>query len=176
MNVSKGQVFSHLTTISRVSGRHQQHAKWLCKCICGNAVSVRTYYLVSKRKTHCGCLTEVHRFHKKPYYHLYTTLKRMARHREKKCDLTFEEFLTFTEQPKCCYCGESVVWNKHSKDGISGPYNLDRIDSSKGYSTTNCVVCCGLCNYTKSDTFTYDEMLRLGRTISEIKRDRLDKI
>ena len=80
--------------------------------------------------------------------------------------------MTFTNQSKCYYCGETLIWNKHSKNGMSGPYNLDRMDPLKGYSIENCVPCCGLCNYTKSDNFTYDEMIKIGKVIEEIKSNR----
>ena len=175
MSILPEQPFHHLTTISRIRGGHQKHAMWLCKCSCGNTIPVRSYYLTSGRRKHCGCLTKNHRFHKKPYFHLYTTLKRMAKHRGKKCDLTFDDFLLFVDKHECHYCGAPLVWNKHSKDGISGPYNLDRMDSRKGYSFFNCVACCGLCNYTKGDNFSYDEMLKIGKIIGEIRQARSKK-
>lgn len=168
MNISSGQTFNHLTAISRMKGGHQKHAKWLCKCDCGKILPVRPYYLISGRRKHCGCLTREHRFYKKPYFHLYTTLRRMAKHRHKKCELTFEEFLTFTNKQTCHYCGTPLIWNRHSKDGISGPYNLDRMNPKKGYSVSNCVVCCGLCNYTKGDNFSYEEMVKIGKIVGEI--------
>ena len=176
MNILPNQIFNSLTTISKTKGGHQQHAKWICRCICGKMVLVRSYYLIHGKRKHCGCLTNEHRFYKKPYFHLYTTLKRTAKHREKECNLTFEEFLTFTSQLNCHYCGVSILWNQRSKDGVSGPYNLDRIDSSKGYSISNCVVCCGLCNYTKSDFFTYNEMLQIGEVIKNVRNQRTLKL
>ena len=56
------------------------------------------------------------------------------------------------------YNGVSVVNDK----GIG----LDKIDASKKeYSLANCVPCCGRCNWVKSDHFTKDEMVELGKVI-----------
>ena len=49
-----GQVFGKLTVIEldqESSGRR----KWICKCSCGNTVSVREYNLKSGNTKSCGC-------------------------------------------------------------------------------------------------------------------------
>lgn len=64
---------------------------------------------------------------------------------------------------KCHYCGIKL-----NETGIG----LDRKDNGVGYLYNNVVPCCGLCNTTKSDNFTYDEMLILAQTIKLILESR----
>ncbi len=63
---------------------------------------------------------------------------------------------------ECFYCGE-----------IDKNRGLDRIDNTKGHTIENTVVCCELCNMTRGDRFSVDEMKLLGYVIKKIKKDRL---
>lgn len=67
----------------------------------------------------------------------FTRYKQSARNRQLPFEITFEEFLSFQEDP-CTYCG-----------GIQDAIGLDRIDSTRGYEMTNLTRCCGTCNYMK---------------------------
>jgi len=53
-----GEVFNHLTVLSRVENQGTQPA-WLCKCICGNNVIVQGGRLRSNRTKSCGCLNRI---------------------------------------------------------------------------------------------------------------------
>lgn len=46
----ENQVFGHLTVL-----RYQGHAKWECRCVCGNEVMLVTRQLKMGRITSCGC-------------------------------------------------------------------------------------------------------------------------
>jgi len=88
--------------------------------------------------------------------------------------LTYEEFVNFTKTDTCHYCEGQVVWVKHGHDGNTfGPYNLDRKDNTRGYVTGNLVVCCHRCNRVKSNYFSYEEMLELGKTIRKMRESKL---
>lgn len=63
---------------------------------------------------------------------------------------------------KCYYCGDDK-----SKMG------LDRIDNNKGHTLDNVVVCCELCNMTRGDRYSVEEMLLLGEVIKKIKYTRI---
>jgi hypothetical protein len=71
--------------------------------------------------------------------------------RRRKLDFNISEsFHSELIQQPCHYC--------------DGPLNLtgcgmDRVDSSKGYTETNVVSCCGSCNTMKSDKLSYAEMV-----------------
>lgn len=64
----------------------------------------------------------------------------------------------------CFYCGDSV-----------NNRGLDRIDNKKGHLLENTIVCCELCNMTRGDRFSVDEMKLLGIVIKKIKENRNEK-
>lgn len=89
--------------------------------------------------------------------------------------LTYEELLDFVKITRCHYCDDTITWLAHSrKNGVqtSHKYNLDRKDNLKGYTKDNCVVCCTQCNFVKSNRFTYEEMVEIGKTFKELRTRR----
>ena len=62
----------------------------------------------------------------------------------------------------CFYCDDKV-----SNRG------LDRIDNSKGHTLKNTLVCCELCNMTRGNRYSVQEMLLLGNVIKKIKKNRI---
>ena len=71
----------------------------------------------------------------------FTIYKIRAEQKKVEFTLTKAEFDSFREKD-CYYCERSYTANVH----ING---IDRIDSSIGYTSSNCVSCCGDCNYAK---------------------------
>lgn len=51
-----GQKFNKLTVIKRVGTDKNRRALWLCKCDCGNMVTVNITDLRTGRRKSCGCL------------------------------------------------------------------------------------------------------------------------
>ena len=49
-----GQTFGQLTVIERAENSKGGHARWLCRCTCGNEVVVEAGHLKEGQKT-CGC-------------------------------------------------------------------------------------------------------------------------
>ena len=78
----------------------------------------------------------------------------------KTTELSPTEFLNLIKNSKCCYCG--TIEN----------LGFDRIDNSKGHSNDNIVISCELCNMTKGNRFTVEEMKKIGKIICEIKIER----
>lgn len=142
---------------------------YIFKCIkedCNNEVSIRSGYLNESTGMcyiHRSILRRI-----RPFEKLYNTLKLKANNGI-QVDLTYEEYLRFTKIPNCHYCYDLINWTEYSK-GYN--YNIDRKDSYKGYSLDNCVVCCGICNFTKSNRFTYNEFVKIGNVIKDIKIER----
>jgi len=90
-------------------------------------------------------------------------LKHSAKVRNRKFELTFEEFchIRIYENEKCFYCRT-----------IRGPFSIDRLDNTKGYSVSNCVLACWRCNKLKSKDYTAEEMKILGRALKKIDKMR----
>jgi 5-methylcytosine-specific restriction endonuclease McrA len=95
---------------------------------------------------------------------LITERYSMLKYRYKGEDiLSIEEFTELVDGEVCHYCGGPL-----SKHGIA----LDRMDNTKGHLAWNCVPCCGRCNYTFGDYYTYAEKLLLAETIKLIDERR----
>lgn len=75
-------------------------------------------------------------------------------------DLTVDWYKENIEDKPCHYCG------------VIGEIGCDRIDNKQGHTKLNVVPCCKLCNITRMDNFTYDEMILLGNTIRSIRHHR----
>lgn len=50
-----GRVFSRLTVLGKSDASTPRRLKWLCRCVCGNEISVRTDGLTSGHTNSCGC-------------------------------------------------------------------------------------------------------------------------
>jgi len=57
---------------------------------------------------------------------------------------------------------------RKGRRGIS--LEVDRKDGKKEYSPGNCVLACYPCNNAKSDVFSYNEFLEIGKVISKVKK------
>lgn len=80
-------------------------------------------------------------------------------------NLTKEEFTEVTNQ-SCFYCGgELPEFGK----------GLDRLDNDKGYSMSNIVPCCTVCNRVKGDHFTKEQMIELRPFLIKFKEERGNK-
>jgi len=133
-------------------------AMWKCKCKCGNETIVSGKSLRNGNTKTCGCNNGGIEYHKKrPFEWLYNILLYTANKSGRICNITYDEFLKFTEINNCHYCNRIIKWNSYSKYGCSVGYHLDRKNNKIGYIAENCVVCCDKCNVGKCDKFSYDE-------------------
>lgn len=139
----------------------------LSLCVCGTVRSVNGGNLRRGGSLGCGCTKKGLR--KRPYEALYNSISTVNPEREIK--LTYEEFLVFTTEGACHYCGEIVIWTPHHITKNGSNYNLDRKDNSKGYLRDNLVVCCARCNRAKSNHFTYEQFLQIGALIKSWKQE-----
>ena len=113
-------------------------------------------------KIHSG-LCKSHATAKKPFESTYNRLRSNARNIP--VELTYEQFLEFIKIKNCVYCGVEIVRNATKSKSCF----LDRKDSSKSYSKSNCVVCCASCNKIKMDILTYEEMKAAMQAVLKVR-------
>ena len=101
------------------------------------------------------------RHYKYPYKSIYHRLVTSAKKRNLELDITYKDFLEYTKEKECYYCGDYVEWVKHGKK--ASKYNLDRLYSDKGYTKENCVVCCQSCNFFKLNLNVNVFLLKIDR-------------
>ena len=172
-----GQQFGRLTAVQCLPKGYGNttRAMWECICTCGNKIITSGSDLRIGQSTSCGCLRSEKTSkakRKDPYRWIYNGLFHRCKMLNRECLLSFEDFLPYTNITKCHYCNSNIKWPEHRCNGESGAYYLDRKDNNLGYTQDNCVVCCALCNWVKSDQFSYAEMIKLGKVISEIRTNR----
>ncbi len=162
-----GGSFGKWSVLRRASVVKDGHVGWLCQCICGNERVIASNNLKRGLTKSCGCEAK-----KRPFEWLFLKMMRSSTREKRKCDLTYEQFLEFTQIVQCSYCRFPIKWTCHSSKGEPSGYYLDRKDNNIGYTKDNCIVCCGDCNHIKGARFTYTEMCRLGEIVGNIKRER----
>lgn len=134
---------------------------------CGGSI----YYNRKECKTATGlcrvCCCQRSRL--RPFESTYNKLKKhVLENTRHPFELSFADFLEFTQSPTCHYCGKNLVWNPWLGQPRS---NLDRKDNAGGYTKENCVPCCRNCNTIKGAHFTYDEMMLLAPMLRQIQED-----
>lgn len=187
-----GQKIGRLTVLERdyeTQFHHtRNHIYWKCLCDCGNPITVRARRLnirsKNKNQAHtrsCGCLQrEIAAANGRKKTNTITVAREIwiayrgrARRMEVPFDLSFEEFLTKTQE-RCYYCN-TIPSNisKHRKIDYEFVWNgIDRINSDLGYIQGNMVTCCETCNKAKRDLTLCDFVRwidRLSKNIKNIK-------
>lgn len=166
-----GQRFGRLTVLHVDEEKTQKKkVQWVCRCDCGTVKSISSFNLGShktKRTVSCGCyMREQQRKPRKarprqsPKERGITEVIRTYKKRAEKNGwpyaLTREEFKSFIFD-RCYYCGTSEsnyfsvtkVKRSHRYTWRLSYMGIDRIDSEKGYTVTNCRTCCIKCNKMK---------------------------
>lgn len=147
--------------------------------------SARKYYQNNKEK----CLArrkkyfETHREEYKKYRReyrynnpigIYSVIKdgltRSGNKRKNLLKISKEDFVKWynSQEQKCFYCKRTLDEIKKENDRLNNKANrltIDRTDNKKGYEKGNLVLCCMRCNSIKSDYFTKDEMIKIGKII-----------
>ena len=93
--------------------------------------------------------------------------RRVAREKGVAFTLTLKDFTWLIAQP-CHYCGKPPL----QKDRNFLYNGLDRKDNKKGYTRTNVVPACKICNSIKGQYLTYGEMLLIGSTLIGYRKTR----
>jgi hypothetical protein len=167
-----GQKFGRLKVLE-YSHTQNKRAYWKCVCDCGVPKTAMGGNLIAGYTSSCGCARNdaikaasvVNR--KRPYESLYRAFVYGQKRRRKgpiEVEISYEQFVEFTNTTKCHYCWREVIWCpfNHSAKG-NASYHLDRKDSTLGYTVENCVVCCKDCNYAKQNRYNYFQWYEMTR-------------
>ncbi len=73
-----GMTFGRLTVIERAKNANDGHARWLCRCSCGNLCIVLGKHLISGKIQSCGCLGREKSQHK-TFNGLYKSLSHLSK-------------------------------------------------------------------------------------------------
>ena len=160
-----GQVFGRLT-VKAEAGVAKYGTRWLCACLCGKEVTALTFTLRNGNVKSCGCLqkertSKAHRLAlgEANRNRVLAIYKANAAKKGMVFSLTDEEaFQLFRSH--CHYCG-SPPSQTASKVGSFGAFlynGIDRKNNRDGYTRTNSLPCCKLCNKIKS-AMPYDEFI-----------------
>jgi hypothetical protein len=163
--------FGELTVLKRVESRiygTKTVVMWRCCCTCGKETTVAGVNLRNENTKSCGsCSYSADRRwkngrswkwgHRLPPGRITrnATLKnyqRAARLRNLAWELSEETFDKLTSEP-CCYCGAPPA-NRRQQTGDPAPFvynGIDRLRNEDGYTESNAVSCCRICNRAKSD-------------------------
>lgn len=165
-------VFGRLKVVGRVSDiaypSGAAQVGYLCRCTCGVEKVLNSGRLRSGMTKSCGCLRREVTAKKNgvgPHRALYNSFVNQAKWTKRSVDISYEEFLEFTKEPQCHYCGTDLFWAEAKRRGQPSGYNLDRKDATLGYTKDNCVTCCPRCNRSKSNSFSYEEWVEVGKAI-----------
>ena len=180
MELQNGDKFGRLVVI-RKDGVHTKpcgttQSKYLCRCECGNTVSVLMQNLKNGNTKSCGCLVKelkeqtILPDHRGVKNQIILQYKRHAKDRGLCWELDYETVSNIISSP-CFYCGAEKSNRKITKNCREGyEYNgIDRIDSSKGYVLNNVVPCCKTCNRAKLDMSQKDFILWLQKAASHTR-------
>lgn len=144
-----GMRFGRLTVLGQ-SGRINQRITWLCKCDCGNTVSIMTSHLTTGRNRSCGCLqSESRRIRATKHdgrnkdtrlYNVWKTIRQRCNNPNNTsypnyggrgiriCD-EWSDFAVFREW---------ALANGYDADAPRGKCTIDRIDNDGNYEPSNC--------------------------------------
>lgn len=176
-----GRRFNRLLVINR-SKTVNRRSYWRCKCDCGNCCTVMGKLLRNDMTKSCGCLQTEHAktmrlilpTGRSALNQLYANYKRQAMLRNLEFLLDISEFEILTKKI-CFYCGEEPsqihpkVKRQHNGHYV---YNgIDRKDSSVGYVLSNCVPCCGTCNFMKKQS-SVERFLEICAKIVEYQKNK----
>lgn len=172
--VLTGQKFGRLTVLDRNEEATSKFSRifYNCVCDCGKEKVCCGNNLKAGSIRSCGCLrNELNTLkHSKPREVVdstvfYTRCVLGSKKRNMKLELDRQYFIDHLND-ECFYCGDN-----------SKPHGYDRLDSSKGYTLTNTVTCCYICNRAKSDLSLLEFLSYLDRlsTFKEKPCERINK-
>ena len=143
-----GKNFGRLTVVERSeNGRTsggRSIVKYLCRCSCGNYVTVRANHLRSGNTKSCGCLNKESTAKRSPTHGLsHERLYNIWQSMKQRCYNSKTEFYMYYGGKGVCVCDEWMsnfesFYNWAIANGYSDSKSIDRIDVNGNYEPLNC--------------------------------------
>lgn len=149
--------------------------KYKEKCRIDNARESKKLYLkINKEKIN---QQKQLRIRTERFKYKYGNLRAHAKRRNVPFNLNRIDFLNWIDKKLliCEYCNTEIIkmpTQRDNKTDYAQALSIDRKDNKKGYELNNIVLACYSCNVAKSEFFTYEEFLIIGKTINQIKKDK----
>ena len=141
-----GRRFGRLVVIREAGRTKDGKVLWLCRCECGNVVTVRGDSLRDENTTSCGCYkrersAEAHTTHGMNKTRLYDVWHAMLRRAGVYKGATEEDRRLYQDRG-IKVCDDWLVFENFRDWALSHGYKeglqIDRIDNGKGYCPENC--------------------------------------
>ena len=172
--VSIGSVFDNLTVIGYVTlPEYNNRKRCVCKCICGNTMTIKPESLLINKKNNCGCIDRSNKvLVGKLSKNKFRTFKQNAKSRNIPFDITMIEIWDIyqSQNGKCALTGLPISFGKRAIDTNSA--SPDRIDPTKGYTKDNIQWVHKDINYIKWD-LQQDRFIELVRLISNFDTNKM---
>lgn len=160
-DVHAGFRYGMLTAVSFTrKDASSRHTWWIWRCDCGNYKEIACHGVAQGNNKSCGCAIKANGDKKRSPNNgseitaIILQYKRHAFDRHLSWELSREQVVSLIEKP-CYYCGIPPSNYKTTKNSLKGGgkhySGIDRVDSTKGYFMDNCVPCCKICNFAKSN-------------------------
>jgi 5-methylcytosine-specific restriction endonuclease McrA len=182
-----GQKFGRLQVIesagSQVYGSQgKRKSVWLCLCDCGTSKIIAGGALTSGNSKSCGCaqresipISAARRKGKRLGSPGEANLAIIVRNtnngavsRGYDMKLTIDDIKNLAKG-NCKYCGKSPIEIYDDDHLIDIYYNgIDRVNNDLGYTLSNCVTCCKICNQIKLN-HAYEDFINQIKCIYEFR-------
>jgi 5-methylcytosine-specific restriction endonuclease McrA len=113
------------------------------------------------------------------------TKRAAARYRDKmrsvphRVNVSLPDFVAWyaSQSDQCAYCGLTFQELRRLRVRRAGGYyvswDVDRVDPGKAYELGNLALSCFVCNMSKGEWLTPEEMLTIGEAVRRVWRQRL---
>lgn len=144
IELKPGEPIGDYLTVIGPDGRMHRSIAWKCQCKCGNTVTTRSSCLITGAVKSCGC----HKIGKNNKGYLgyedisgtyWSSIVHGASKRGLEVAVTIEDCWRQyqLQEGKCAISGVSIEFAVKAGNLTEQTASLDRIDSSKGYTTDN---------------------------------------